>query len=274
MILKLSLNAQKSFEDYLNQVKICLKGVKSVDAEEIQQQITEHIENELSGTTEPVSSETLNVVLNKLGSPQQWVPEEELSWWKKFALRVRTGPEDWRLAYISFGLLIAGFLFPPSLIVLVPASYLVSRAALSLSNYNIQVKALKWLTYPSLIIVYVALLLFLLSWPLFPIICFWGPKFAFILKEIGAKDSAWIIVMTLISVVSLGLLYIALGIIFLRRKRQVLVHIVFKPFAGWFNAKWCLVLIAVGAALFVLSICASVILNRFELIPVALLPGK
>jgi hypothetical protein len=37
MVLKLSLNAQKSFDGYLNQVKTYLKGVKSVDAEEIQQ---------------------------------------------------------------------------------------------------------------------------------------------------------------------------------------------------------------------------------------------
>ena len=57
MIPKLSVNAQKSFDDYLNQVKVCLKGVKSVDAEEIQQQITEHIENELSKADEPVASE-------------------------------------------------------------------------------------------------------------------------------------------------------------------------------------------------------------------------
>ena len=82
MVLKLSLNAQKSFDDYLNQVKACLKGVKSVDSDEIQQHITEHIENELADSTEPVGSESLDEVLKKLGSPQQWVPEDELSWWK------------------------------------------------------------------------------------------------------------------------------------------------------------------------------------------------
>jgi hypothetical protein len=81
------------------------------------------------------------------------VPEEEISWWRKFILRIRTGPEDWRLAYLSFGLLLPGFLFPPAFLFLIPASYLVSRAAMSLSNNDIQVKAQKWLVYPSLIVI-------------------------------------------------------------------------------------------------------------------------
>jgi hypothetical protein len=74
MVLKLSLNAQKSLDDYVNQVKAYLNGVKSVDAEEIVQNINEHIESELTGSVEPVGSETLDKVLKKLGSPQQWVP--------------------------------------------------------------------------------------------------------------------------------------------------------------------------------------------------------
>ena len=71
MVLKLSLNAQKSLDDYLNQVKAYLKCVKSIDAEEIVQNINEHIENELTGAAEPVGSKTLDEVLKKLGSPQQ-----------------------------------------------------------------------------------------------------------------------------------------------------------------------------------------------------------
>jgi hypothetical protein len=128
--------------------------------------VNEHIENELGDTTEPVSSEQLGAVLKKLGSPLQWVPEEEIPWWRKFIIRIHSGPEDWRLAYLSFGLLLLGFIFLPSFFVFLVASYLVSRAAISFSNYNLQVEEQKWLLYPSLIIVNVMIFSALLLWPL------------------------------------------------------------------------------------------------------------
>ena len=279
MVLKLSLNAQKSLDDYIYQVKVYLKGVKSVDAEEIVQNINEHIENELTGAAEPVGSETLDKILKKLGSPQQWVPEEELSWWKKFALRIRTGPEDWRLAYLSFGLLLLGFLFHSSFftfVVLVTASFIVSRAALSLSHYNIQVKAQKWLIYPSLIIVYIPLFLFLLIWPLIMIMNFWAPKYSATLHELGIEsaESASILVITIISTASLGVIWAGCGLILLSQKRQNLIHAVFKPFGNRFNTKWDLILIFIGIITFTLSIVAAFVINHFEIIPPDLLPDK
>jgi len=112
-MITLSKSAKKSLEDYLRQARAYLRGSKSVDAEEVEQNITEHIENELKGAAEPVSCDALDAVLKKLGSPQQWVPEEELPWWRKIILRLRSGSEDWRLAYLSLGLLVVGFLILP-----------------------------------------------------------------------------------------------------------------------------------------------------------------
>ena len=240
MVLKLSLNAQKSFDDYLNQVKVYLKGAKSVDAEEIQQQITEHIENELASSAEPVSSETLDEVLKKLGSPQQWVPEEELSWWKKFALRVRTGPEDWRLAYISFGLLLLGFLLPPAFILLVPASYLVSRAALSFSNYDLQVKAQKWLIYPSMIIVTLFLAGVLLLFPLSLLIPIAGSLENSMMQthNIEIDDHYWYLSSSFIAML-ICLWWILVDIICLIN--PALPKKIFFPFAKWFKRKHALI---------------------------------
>jgi hypothetical protein len=220
MVLKLSLNAQKTLDDYINQVKAYLKGIKSVDAEEIVQNINEHIENELTDAVEPMGSETLNEILLKLGSPQQWVPEEELSWWKKFVLRLRTGPEDWRLAYLSFGLFIIGFLLPPAFLLLVPASYLVSRAAMSLSNHNIQVKAQKWLIYPSLIVVNIFIFLMLLLWPLIISINIgYGLEHSVRQSFYQFQDDLhyWIMACSLISS-SLGLWWLILATILMRKK--------------------------------------------------------
>jgi len=246
MILKLSLNAQKSLDDYINQVKAYLKGVKSVDAEEIVQNINEHIENELAGSAEPVGPETLDEVLKKLGSPQQWVPEEELSWWKKFVLRIRTGPEDWRLAYISFGLFIIGFILPPTFLLLVPASYIVSRAALSLSDYNIQVKAQKWLIYPSLIVVNIPIFLILLFWPLIISINLgYGLEHSVRQSFYQFQENLiyWIMAYSFI-ISSLGLWWLIFSTVLMRKKN--IRKMICLPFTGIITSKFLSLLWLVG----------------------------
>ena len=251
MVLKLSLNAQKSFDDYLNQVKAYLKCVKSIDAEEIVQNINEHIENELTGAAEPVGSKTLDEVLKKLGSPQQWVPEEELPWWKKFVLRIRMGPEDWRLAYLSFGLFIIGFLFPPAYLLLVPASYIVSRAAMSLSNYDIQIKAQKWFLYPSMIVVTLFLAGVLLLLPLSILIPIAENLESTMMQtyKITIDDNYWYVASSLIAML-ICLWWILEGVICL--VLPSLPRKIFYPFAEWFKRKHALILIILSCFVFLI----------------------
>ncbi len=71
-MIELTQTAQTSLDKYLHQARAYLKGTKSVDAAEVEQNITEHIENELSNAAEPVSADDLETVLQKLGSPRQW----------------------------------------------------------------------------------------------------------------------------------------------------------------------------------------------------------
>jgi len=83
-------------------------------------------------------------------------------WWRKIIFRMRSGPEDWRLAYISFALLAAGLLtlpYAPAGIVLILAGFLASRAAIAETGDPKKLKAQKWLLYPSLITVYIFVLL-------------------------------------------------------------------------------------------------------------------
>jgi len=219
----LSESAKKSLEDYLRQARTYLRGSRSVDANEVEQNITEHIENELEGAAEPVSRDALDAVLKKLGRPQQWVPEEELPWWWKIIFRLRSGPEDWRLAYLSFGLFLTGFIFIPFFLVFLTASYLVSRAAISLSNNNLQIKEQKWLIYPSLIVVNVILFLILLSWPLFISINIgYGLEHDIRRSFYQFRDDLhyWIMACSFI-ISSLGLWWVIFAII-LRRKNNVL----------------------------------------------------
>jgi len=55
-MIELTGNAQNSLDKYLHRARAYLKGAKSVDAAEVEQNITEHIENELAGASEPVSA--------------------------------------------------------------------------------------------------------------------------------------------------------------------------------------------------------------------------
>ncbi len=91
-----------------------------------------------------VDAAELRDVLRRLGSPSQWVPQEELSRLQRALLALRSGPEDLRLGYLAFGLLagtllaaaclnlvlgFAGML--PFLLLGIAASFLLARASLS-----------------------------------------------------------------------------------------------------------------------------------------------
>ena len=253
-MITLSENAQKSLQDYLRQAKSYLRGSKSVDTDDVEQNITEYIENELEGASEPVSRDVLDAILKKLGSPQQWVPEEELPWWWRIIFRLRSGPEDWRLAYISFGLLILGFLILPSFIILIPASFIVSRATLSVAEDNKKPNPQKWLIYPSLIIVYVFVFCVLLSWP----ICILAPlaeEFEHSIRTSFSRfadDLDYWIMATSFIIAGLGLWWIILGSLLL--KWWGMLQMIFKPFAGRFNRKWAMFLLLIGLGLMIPSL--------------------
>ena len=94
-MINLSDSAKKCQDKYLRQIRTYLRGCKTVDADEVERNVIEHIESEFESATAAVSFEDLNAVLQRLGSPRQWIPEEELTWWRKTVFRLRSGPEDW-----------------------------------------------------------------------------------------------------------------------------------------------------------------------------------
>ena len=70
-MINLTDNAKEHLDSYLQQVRGCLKDCSSVDADEVEQNIKEHIDCELQDSSEPISYDVLDDVLNKLGSPQR-----------------------------------------------------------------------------------------------------------------------------------------------------------------------------------------------------------
>ena len=253
-MINLSDSAKKCLDKYLQQVRNHLRGCKKVDADEVERNVIEHIESEFEAATAAVSFEELDTVLQRLGSPRQWIPEEEIPWWRKTILRLRTGPEDWRLAYISFGLLIAGFIILPSFIVLLPASFIVARAVLSETADSSELKAQKWLIYPSLIIVYSFVLSCLLAWPplVLPVAAYeWEHNVRSSYPQFADDLHYWIMATSFI-IAGLGLWWIILGGMLLKWRR--FLPMLFKPFAGWFSRKWALIVLLIGLGLMIPSL--------------------
>ena len=148
-------DARSDLRRYLRRVRAALRPHPSVDAAEVELDIRGHIEAELAGEPEPVTAERLHGVLDRLGSPNDWVPEDELPAWRRMLLRFNTGPEDWRLAYLSLGLFIACWVLAPVGPLLLLASFLVARAGLRvLEQQGESAGPRKWFFYPPLLFVY------------------------------------------------------------------------------------------------------------------------
>lgn len=250
-MVELSESARKGLDEYLGQVRSYLRWSKSLDRDEVEQNITEHIERELEGAPEPVSSSALEGVLARLGSPRQWVPPEALNWWGKLILKLRTDSEDWRLAYISFALLFIGcllFLVVPFQVVFIAASFLTARAALAAAGGE-DLGPQKWLLYPTLLIVSAA----------FGFTLFFGP--ALLAGIIGAElhEIHWVqrdshmgvdaFVFTSTTLVT-SLWWVMLGL--LACKWPSLIRHPLRPFADRFNRHRALLIAGAGLLLLVL----------------------
>ena len=82
-MINLSDCAKKSLDRYLLQIRTYLRECKTINTDEVERNVLEHIESEFESATAAVSFEELGAVLQRLGSPRQWIPEEEIPWWRK-----------------------------------------------------------------------------------------------------------------------------------------------------------------------------------------------
>ena len=217
-MIEFTPEAERRREQYLHQVQVCVGASATADPEEVLREVGEHIERELQEAAQPVSEADLEAVLARLGRPEQWDSEEDLAWWRRMALRLQTGPEDWRLAYLSFGVLIFGTILTGPLGIL--GSFCLSRAALAVVGDARALGNRKWLIYPSLIIVYVPLAISLLLWPALR----FGEGFGLYSSPFGIKVH-WILVF-IGTAIWWGLLWI------LAKRYPRLPEAVFRPFVG------------------------------------------
>ena len=80
-MIELTDTARERFDSYLMRLRSALRGARSVEPDDVEQSVREHIEFALAGTPAPVGAEHLGVVLDRLGPPERWIPEEERPIW-------------------------------------------------------------------------------------------------------------------------------------------------------------------------------------------------
>lgn len=175
--------AEARLHDYLAQVRQALYAHPDVSPDEVEADVREHIATEFARLTRPVALSELEAVLTRLGPPTQWAaagassqapPRIEPFDWTDFVVRIRRrvlgvfatlwkGPEDWRLAYLTFALtLLAPFTLGLSLVV----AWFFGRAAVELAKEKGEpLGARRWLTYPAILAVCLPLFLGLMFGP-------------------------------------------------------------------------------------------------------------
>jgi hypothetical protein len=179
--------AEARLDEYLGQVRAALARDPEVSPDEIEADVREHIDAEFRSAVRPVTLTELEAVLVRLGPPETWataaggrsakdaVVGDLTAFGRWLRLRVRgvldalwRGPEDWRLAYLTFGLFCLGVLTVPIAVgaLFLAASYLLGRAAIELAkDKGVPLGARRWLVYPPMLLVSVPLFLAVMFWP-------------------------------------------------------------------------------------------------------------
>lgn len=152
-MIELTAEAKKRLNDYLQRTRAALAGSRTFEATEVEQNVREHVEVALEGAPGPVSAERLGEVLAQLGPPDRWLTDDDRPGWRRVLQRISTGPEDWRLAYLTFGLFALGLLLLPvgiGVFLFLPAFFLARAEADLLAARGDDLGARRWLVLPAI----------------------------------------------------------------------------------------------------------------------------
>ena len=170
--------ASARLDRYLQEVRAALARSPDVNPDEIEADIRDHVATELRNKPHATLTD-LERVLAQLGPPEVWAPTPQRAptaivfdpmqpvravkaWVRGMLNALWRGPDDWRLAYLTFLLFWVGLITAP-IVIGIPmliASYFFARAASGLAKEkNTILGARKWLIYPPIVLVSVPLLL-------------------------------------------------------------------------------------------------------------------
>ena len=168
-MIEMTPAARDRLDDYLQRMRSELRGTQSAD--DVEQSVREHIEIALADAPSPVGPTEVIGVLDRLGPPERWLADEDQPAWRGVMDRLLHGPDDWRLAYIAFGLfVVSAVLFPfGGFFLLIPAM-LISRAYVELvRDRGERLGARRWLVCPAIAVVLAIAVALLIVAPPLPV---------------------------------------------------------------------------------------------------------
>ena len=245
--MTLSDEASRHLDQYLQSMRA---SVDDSDSAEIEQDIRDHIDAELGERPAPVSADELDAVLERLGSPSQWMTSGSS---QAIALPRAVSTEDW-LSYGSLALLVIGFVAP----IFLPVSWLIARWTLArLEQQGRDRDARRWLLYPPLVVVSIVIALLALFGP-FGLFAELGTIAA---QRLGVTGSHAFPPVEAVAVAfaCLGAYWIILSAALSPGERAV--RFVFHPFAGRFRRGHAWWLTGAGT---VVLLCAAIMFFGFR----------
>jgi len=183
-------------DEYLIEVRSAITGRSSMNPDEVEQDVRDHVAAALEPANQPITVDQLESVIERLGPPEQWVADSHRTIWKYLAdtlkpvghraldqiraipgeayvagrsivTKVRDMKDDWRLAYLAFGLFAMGMIVFPLFPAFLIASYIVARTEMAIiRERNTPMGARRWFVYPPLLLVSSCLIIALASWPI------------------------------------------------------------------------------------------------------------
>jgi hypothetical protein len=259
MMVALSPDAKGHLDQYLKQIRMALSGRESIDADEVERDVLSHIDAELSGDSEPVPAHRLLAVLDRLGEPNEWVPGEEAAWRRPFTA-LSSQPNDWRLAFVSFGSLVLTVILMtgrvmlwPLPLALVPLAFVTARINIALLDERGEPLGLRqWLLFPPLLVVYVPVFLALIGGPALPLASFLNDDPAARNRLSAFADvSPWIAVPGAVAL-ALGCWWTLLGLVGTQLTSSVRAF--FRPFANRYDRRHATRLALTGVVFTVIGI--------------------
>jgi hypothetical protein len=171
-------------------------------------------------------------------------------------------PDDWRLAYLAFGLLAIGLVIPPLLILLLPASFCVARAAVARARERGEPLGVRrWLIYPPLVLVTVAVVPLLLFWPIAPAVEVaeelwrnYRREFLAVAPSLLPRGKVDALVHIYVFAAALALWWVVLGSVLWAVPRLAVA--LFRPFADGFGRRQAGLLFLTGFG--ILALCLTV----------------
>jgi hypothetical protein len=267
MMVALSPDAKGHLDQYLKQIRMALSGRESIDADEVERDVLSHIDAELSGVSEPVPAHRLLAVLDRLGEPNEWVPAEEAAWRRPFTA-LSSRPNDWRLAFVSFGSLVLTVILMtgrvmlwPLPLVLLPLAFVTARINIALLDERGEALGLRtWLLYPSLLALYVPLFFALIGGPTWPVADFLYDDPSARSRIAALAHASPSLAAPAVVVIVLGCWWTLLGLVVIQMISRV--RALFRPFAGFLDRRQAIRLALTGIVLAAIGI-VTLTLSRF-----------